>query len=485
MPPATNIEPDSLDLAGKVAAESTVLPAATVELPGRLAGLSLSRQVLVLSIWPLLEQLMNFLVGVVDLALAGHLGDEALMVAAMNALGVSGYVGWLMSMIHSAAGIGSSALIARAVGGRRTGLANAALGQSLLLALFSGGLVLAMAFTFARGIGILSGLTGPSLDLCTLYLRIVALAAPASALLLVGNACLRGAGDTRSPFVVMAVVNVSNILLSVLFVYGPSPIGGHGVAGIASGTVGAWLVGAGIVCAILGRGHSGIRLRWPRLRPHWHTLRRIIRIAVPSLFESAGALWLGNFLVLMIVGRLVQSAALGAHQIVVRIEALSFLPGFAMGIAAATLAGQYLGLGEPRCARRAVVVCWVYAAIIMTLVGLVFMAVPEILVRVITSSEAMISLAPTPLRICGPFQIFLATQLVMAAGLRGAGDTRSALWITAGSVFLVRVPVVYVLGIVLDLGLQGVWYGICAEMMIRGIMFAISFWRGRWTKVRV
>ncbi len=489
----TKLDADGIDLTGEVVHE---LPrrdrdadargeSGPAELSGRLAGLSLHRQVLVLSVWPLLEQLMNFLVGTVDLVMAGHLGAEALAVSATDALGVSGYVGWLMTMIHSGAGVGASALIARAMGARRQGLANAALGQAVLLALCSGAVVCLSVYGLAQGIGRLAGVSGLGLELCTIYLRIVALAAPASAVLLVANACLRGAGDTRWPFTVMVLVNVINIVLSVLFVFGPAPLGGHGVAGIAAGTACAWTIGALVLLVVLARGNGALRLRWARLRPHLHTARRIVRVAVPNLFESAGALWLGHFLVLMIVGRLAQEAVLGAHMIVLRIEAISFLPGAAMGVAAATLAGQYLGLGDPHRARRAVFICWAWSAAIMGVLGLVFVAIPHVLVRLITDAGALTALAPTPLRICGPFQVFLATHMVLAAAQRGAGDTRAVFWTTAITTFAVRVPVVYFIAIVLDLGLNGVWYGICVDMTVRGIVFWVSFSRGRWARVRV
>ena len=490
--PAT-IESDAIDVAGESelrgsdGQDRSVRPKASGlgGLPGRLSGLSLRRQVLVLSIWPLLEQLLNFLVGTVDLALAGHLSPEGLAVAATDALGVSGYVGWLMAMVHSAAGIGSATLIARAVGGRHRGLANAALGQSIVLGLLIGLVVGATIFLLSGLIGEICGLRGEGLQLCRMYLRIISLAAPASALLLVGNAALRGAGDTRSPFTVMVFVNIVNVILSVLFVFGPAPLGGHGVKGIAWGTVGAWMLGSVLVLGVLWRGNGGVRLFWGRLRPHWHTMRRIIHVGVPNLMESVLGIWLGNFLILIIVGQLGQEAVIGAHQVVIRIEAISFLPGFAMGIAGATLAGQYLGSGDPKRARQAVFVCWTYAAVIMTLMGGVFVLVPHLLVRLITNAGPLLELAPVPLRICGPFQLFLATHMVFAAALRGAGDTRRAMWITMFSTFAVRVPAAYVLSTVFGLGLNGVWYGMCSEMVVSGVLFAGRFYRGAWAKMKV
>jgi len=455
------------------------------QLQGRLAGLSLPCQVGVLAIWPLLEQLMAYLVGTVDLALAGHLDPPAQRVAATDALGVASYVVWLMTMFHVAVGIGATALIARAIGGAHRRLAHAAVGQALVLAVVSGLMVATATFVGATAIGRLADLNGQSLAMCVLYLQVVSVAVPFSAVLMVAIASLRGSGDTRTPFLVMVLVNVVNIGVSVLLVYGPHPIGGHGVAGIAAGTVVAWCVGAAVILMVLIFGWGGVRLYPHRLRPHGHTLWRIVRVGVPALLESVAGMWIANFLVLMIVGRLATRGVIGAHIIAVRIESLSFLSGYALSIAAATLTGQYLGLGDPRRARQAVGLCWLFAVVIMVTLGVAFVVVPQWFAGLITSDPLLLDLCVTPIRICGPIQIFFATQMVLGGAMRGAGDTRATMWITAWSMYLVRLPGVYVLAVVCGLGLNGVWLALCGELAIRGTLFAVRFWYGGWAQVRV
>lgn len=455
------------------------------ELGGKLAGLSLPRQVCVLAIWPLLEQCLAFMVGMVDLVLAGNLDPEPVAVAGADALGAAGYVGWLMSMVHASVGIGATALIARAVGRRHKGLANGALGQALLLAVGSGVVVGVAVYGLAGAVAQLAGVGETSVAFCSQYLRIVAIASPASAILLVGNAALRGAGDTRSPFLIMFAVNVVNVGASVLFVYGPAPFGGHAVAGIAAGTAVAWAVGAVMMVVVLTCGWGGIRLHTHRLRPHWHTTRRIARVGIPGLFESVVGMWMGNFLVLIIVRRLALDGVVGAHMIAIRFESASFLAGFALGTAAATLCGQYLGMGDPQRAARAVRLAWLYAAIIMTAMGILFLTIPHALVSLVTDAPALVDQAVTPLRICGPIQIFFATNAVLVSAMRGAGDTRTTLFISAGSILLVRVPAAYIVGIHFGFGLNGVWVVLCAELTLRSMMFTWRFLHGGWSRVRV
>ncbi|MFW6060874.1 MAG: MATE family efflux transporter [Phycisphaeraceae bacterium] len=459
-------------------------PATEVQpaLAGRLAGLSLPRQVLVLAVWPMLEQFLNFLVGTVDLVLAARL--ERIGEAAAAALGVGGYIGWLMGLLHMAVGVGGAALVARAVGGRHQRLANAALGQAVLLAVFAGAVLGVLVFAGAGPIARLAGAEGEALALCVLYLRIIALAAPLSAVLFVGGACLRGAGDTLTPFWVMVGVNIVNVGTSVWFVQL-----GWGVAGIALGTLLAWTLGAGLILAMLFRGSRDMRLRWMRLRPHWHTARRIVRVGVPNLIESSG-MWLGNFAVLMIVGRLplwdlAPQHIIGVHMIAIRLESVSFLMGAAIGTAAATLAGQYLGAGQPRRAKQAVGLCWAVATVLMVLIGLTFIFAPELWTRLISDKPLHLNEAPPVLRIAGFIQIFFATYIVLSHALRGAGDTTTAMKMTYASTFLVRLPAAYIIAVPLGWGFYGIWLGLCGELAVRAALFAGRYFHGGWTRVEV
>ena len=461
------------------------------ELGGRLGGLSLPRQVAVLAIWPLLENLLNFLVGTVDLILAARLRPASLAEHATDALGVAGYVGWLMGMLFAAVGIGSAALVARAIGASHKRLANAALGQAILLGVATGVAIGAAIFLGARQIAAIAGLEGPALEMCTLYLRIISVVAPFSSVLFVGMACLRGAGDTRSPFILMVIVNAVNVGSSILFVYGPAPLGGHGVAGIAAGTALAWLLGMIMAVTLLISGHAPIRLRLIRLRPRWETAQRIIRVGLPNLAESSG-MWLGNFVVLMIVGRIAPSAAseagggvVGSHMIAIRIESVSFLAGIAVGMAGATLAGQYLGAGLPHRARQAVLLCWAVGAGLMTTVGLAFLLIPGPLTWLVSDTPVHLQTVPPLLRIAGFMQLFFATYLVLSHALRGAGDTRMAMILTYASTFLVRLPAAYILAVPMGLGLWGLWLGLCGEIVVRGCLFAWRFLHGGWVRVEV
>ncbi len=453
-----------------------------LELPGHLKGLSVRRQVLVIAIWPLLEQLLGFLVGFVDTAIAGRLS-----VAATEAIAVAAYTGWLLVLMFGAIGIGAAALVSRAIGGRHRRLANAALGQAVTCCLIMGLLLAVIVYIVAPWISALMNLTGESLRLATAYLRVIALAAPANGVLFVINACLRASGDTKTPFRTLAIVNIFNIVLSCTFVFGPEPFGGHGVKGIAAGTAVAWCVGMCLALRAVLRGKSPIRLRLPRLWPEPNTLRRILKISFPQFLDSL-IMWTGNFSIASIVGyigRTEQTGALAAHVIVIRVEALSYLPGWALAVAAATLTGQYLGLGDKKRARQATGYCLFLAATAMGSMGVIFMMFPEPLVRLVTSEPRLLELTPQILRICGPAQIFFAAAMVLDQALRGAGDTRVATLIVGISTIFIRLPAAYFVGVTLGGGVAGIWLAICSELALRAVITTGYYTTGRWARVKV
>ena len=459
-----------------------VIPAdLDVSLAGKLAGLSLPRQIFALAVWPFFQQVLNWFVSAVDTAVAGRLS-----VAAANAIGVAAFIGWLLGLLSMSVGSGGGALISRAVGGRHRGLANAGLAQTLMLALVWGLLVGLIIFLLAPSIGYAAGLRGESLALSNTYLRILAAGSPLGSLMIVGGMALSAAGDTRSPFWIMLAVNAVNTALTLGLVKL-----GYGVAGIAIGTASAWLVGSAITAVVLARPGGPIRLRLHRLAPHRTTINRIIRVAAPNLADRFGH-WLGNFVVVMLVGYIAVndiggegSALQGAHIVAIRIEAISFFPGMAFGVAAATLAGQYLGAGSTRQARRATLYCWLVGSSLMTLTGLLFIFAPEACARLMTDRPELLDISPRLVQLCGYIQFFFGSYLVLAEAMRGAGDTRWPMILSNVSTWLVRLPAVYILGVVLEGGIFGVWLALCGELTVRGLLFIARFFHGGWLRVRV
>jgi putative MATE family efflux protein len=460
--------------------------AAEVALGGRLAGLSLRRQVLVLAMWPLLEQVLAFVVGLTDLLISGRMAEGAERVAILDAMGLGGYVGWFFNILQGAVATGVMALVSRATGGRDAALANRGLGQGLWLGIAAGVASLAL---LQAGITLLVRWIGLSPEAAVKaddYLRVLALSGPFSGALFAVNAALRGSGDTRTPFLAMIVVNVVNMALSWLFVFGPAPFGGHGVSGIAAGTVCGWAAGLLTAVALLGRrSHDGLHWSRASLTPHADTLRRIMRVGLPQSLEIAG-MWLIHAFGIRVIAGLKDEGALGAHILAIRVESMSFLPGFAIATAAAALAGQYLGAGSREMAVRAVRMCWRSAVVLMSAMGLFFVVAREWLIGLMAPhSELHLHLASPLLVVCALAQPFFATCIILKTSMRGAGATHIVMRWSFGSMIFYRVLVLALMAEWDMATLTRVWIVLSLDLFTQALIFSRLHFRGKWLDARV
>jgi len=481
---------------------------------GRLAGLSMNRAIWVLA-WPVLvESYLNSFVGLVDTALAARLSTSA-----TDAIGAASYFAWFIGLVGMALGVGATALIARSVGKGRMAVANAAVGQTMVLAVALGSIAGACLWLASGLIARVLSLEGQTAAEFTDYLRIIAWGVPLSAVLMSGSACLRGAGDALRPLWAMVAVNVVNVTLSWglagVPIAGIVPPGSPelGLDGIALGTVIAHAVGAVVVLVMLTLGRGGVTLKRRRLKPHARTMGRLIRIGLPNFLESLG-MWFGNFLIIVFVGWLAldmaQDGLFGAHILAIRVEAFSFLPGFAIGTAVATLAGQYLGAGSTRLAKTAILKCTLMGSAIMASMGAAFVFLPEQIIGVLSSQPVHMELAPPLLVICGLTQIPFAISMVIRSALRGAGDVHAVMWITWFATYGLRIPMAYAISGVrihvpasvatlfgaegavvidnpfgLEPSLSGLWIGLCGELVLRAMLFGGRLLHGGWKRARV
>lgn len=457
-----------------------------VGLGGHLAGLSLPRQVLVLAAWPLLEQVLAFCVGLTDQLISGRMAVGAQRVAILDAMGLGVYVGWFLTILQGAVATGVMALVSRATGGREHGLANRGLGQGMWLGLAAGFGSLAV---LQLGIPTLIHwirLSPAAAVQAEIYLRILALSGPFSGVMFAVNAALRGAGDTRTPFLAMVVVNGVNMVLAWTLVFAPAPWGGHGMAGIATGTVCGWIAGFLTTVFLLGRGrHAGLRWARASLRPHWDTMRRILRIGAPQALEIAG-MWLIHAFGIRVIAGLSDEGALGAHMLAIRVESMSFLPGLAIATAGATLIGQYLGAGSKPMAARAVRVCWTLAVGLMSLMGVFFVVCRYQLIGLMAPESGLhLRLAVPLLVVCAMTQPFFATCIILKTAMRGAGATGIVMRWAFGSMLFYRVGALWALTTYASLSLTGVWIVLAVDLVTQALIFTRLYRRGSWLEARV
>jgi putative MATE family efflux protein len=408
------------------------------------------------------------------------------------------YLSWCIISYTVLVSVGSTALVARFIGGGDRAAAIHVTNQSILLAVVLGLLGSVAGLASIGGLTRLLGLQGDAAVFATEYLRPLFLLLVFQVIESAGIACLIGAGDTRTGLWVRAGVAALNLPLAWALFLGVGPIPRLGFEGIALGTALSNLLGGVTVLIVLARGRAGLGLDPRLLWPDWGLLRRLLRISVPAGVDSfsivAGQLWF-----LTIVNGLGDTAS-GAHGIALRWEALGYLSGAAFGTAAMTLVGQNLGAHRPAQAARSGWVAFGLGCAMMCVMGVVFFALaPQMFELFCPDAEQrpVIEAGVPVLRLVAFAMPPLACCMVFTYALRGAGDTRVPLLFTWIGFLGVRIPLAYLLtspsfdwGILGGLGgpndrLFGAWLAMFADLFVRGGFFLYRFASGRWKTVRV
>ena len=414
------------------------------------------------------------------------------------AMTLMAYLMWLIPSMFSVVAIGATALIARWVGAGDFDLANRAANQAYLVGAIIAVLLTAVTWIFGPQFIAIMQLTGETADYALQYLRIVTFLIPMIMCSQIGAACLRGAGDTVTGFLVKVVVVVVNVLVSTLLVTGWGPLPQIGWQGIAIGTATGYAVGGSIILAVLVAGRAGLKIRLRKMAPDWGVLAKMFRIGLPGGFDI-GMLLFSQLLFLGLINSLGKASA-AAHGLAVQIEACAFLPGAAFQVAAATMAGQFLGAKAPDRATKSVMICLYVGGAIMTISGLMLYFGGVQIAAFFTWD----STHPTTIAVGELLKIIaialpsLAIVMILSGGFRGAGDTVWPFVFTTIGFFAIRIPLaiylafgifeIPLIGVTvhgLDWGVAGAWYAMAADLLIRSVMIGLRFAHGGWRNVQI
>ncbi len=443
------------------------------------APISLNRQLFELA-WPsLVENLLQTMLGFVDLVFVGQLGADAIA-----GVGLGNQLMTLLQVLFMGLAVGNTALVARAIGAGDPVDAERVAKQSLLLSGIISIAVAVVGFLYSDAIIRVMGATENVTEIGGAFLRVVSVFSIVMGVMLIGGGTLRGAGDTRSPMMITALINVINIVLDYLLIFGNFGFPNLGAVGSAVATTIARGVGAVLILFVLFK--RGAVLKLP-LRGRWNLTRdtfdRVLNIGGPAAAEQI-VFQLG-FLTFSAIAIFLGTDDLAAQQVAFNISNLSILPAFAFGVAATTLVGQSLGAHD---AERAEASAWQAlksGMVWMVLMGVGFFVWRGWLVGLYTNDPGVQKLGEMCLIFIALAQPLQAVAVITASALRGAGDTRAILVFTFIGIWVVRVALGYLIGIVLGLGLFGLWLGWIADFITRATLIFLRFRDGQWKLVQV
>ncbi|MBM3128747.1 MAG: MATE family efflux transporter [Chloroflexi bacterium] len=447
--------------------------------PDRNAPIALNRQLLRLAGPSLVENLLQTMLMVCDMIFVGQLGKDAIA-----GIGLGMQLTFFLQVAFMGLAVGNTALIARAIGAGDQRAAERIAKQSLTLAVVISIVIGALTWFAADDIVRVMGATASVNALASDFLRIVSGFAFVMGVMFIGSGTLRGAGDTVTPMLITGFINLINIVVAYTLIFGNFGFPRVGPLGAAVAMTVSRAVGAALILYVLFRRTKILPLA---LRGGWgfhrDVIARILNIGLPGAAEQI--VFQAGFLVFAAMAVSLGTANYAAQQVAFTINGFSIMPAFAFGVAATTLVGQNLGAKNPERAEQSAYHALKNGTLWMVVMGIAFIIWREPLVRVFTCDPDVWQPAEMCLTFIALSQPFLSVSMIVASALRGAGDTRATLAVTFAGIWLMRVGGGYILGIVLGLGLFGMWIAWSGDFMVRALLVALRFRTGKWKTLRV
>ncbi|MGB9340490.1 MAG: MATE family efflux transporter [Polyangiales bacterium] len=412
----------------------------------------------------------------VDTAMVGTLGD-----AALAGVGLGGFANFLFSAFILGLSAGVQAMAARRVGEGRLGETAIPLNGGLLLALL-------IAVPWSAALIALAPDYFPVLtsDVAVVEQGVPYLRARLFAMFAMGmNFAFRGYWNAVDKSILymrtLISMHVLNIFLNWVLIFGNlgAPELGAMGAGVASAIATVFGTASYFV---LGRGYARDAGFLHGL-PSRETMKTIIRLAAPAglqqFFFAAGMT-----VFLMFVARM-GTPELAATKVIIDLMLVAILPGIGFGLAAASLAGQALGRGHPDDAKL-----WGWdvtkiAVVVVAALSIPALLVPEWILSGFIHEPSTLVLAKNPLRVVAAFLSLDAVGMVLMNALMGAGDVKRVMLFATSYQWLIFLPLVYVLGPVMGLGLVMVFLAQATYRGVQALTFAIMWKRGRWQAIEI
>jgi len=438
-------------------------------------------------VWPImLASMLQMVVGFVDVLFVGRLPNATAAVAAVS---MCWKIIFVLSVLVFAVTTGAQVLVSRSVGAGDMGTARRATGQAfLLLELAVGFVLMPTGMILAPWLLRITGATPDVESIGTPYLRLMFMTGPAMLTSFLFAASLQGAGDSRSPLVLTAFINVLNAVLNWALIFGHLGFPALGVMGSALGTFTARCIGAGAALVLLSSGRLALTVNWAEyLRPDFALWGRMLRIGVPSGLQGLVRALSGWAVVKILSLSPEVEAVVAGNGVAEQVLMLTAFVGFAAMPAGMTVVGQNMGAGQPE---RAESGAW---AVVKLAIGLILLPVAvyavaaPFWVRLVGPeiSPAAALFGTMALRILALGEPCWAANMALGGALRGGGDTLSPLYFTIVTQLVMGIGGGALIVALTPAGPQGLWWSIVFAMYAQTAVTMWWFSRGRWKTLTV
>lgn len=451
----------------------------------------IARRVLRLGTWVMLAVLTQFFVNAADNYMVGRL-DGPVATASQAALALGTPLFWAVGGFFSAVNFGAQALTGRRYAESAYERVGQVLFNALVISIIAGVVGAALGYLAAApSINYLAEASAEQKTLGTSYAQIRMYGVPGMVITFGYKAFFDGIGRTYVHLWAALTMNLINIGLNYLLIYGSPALGipqleldGAGIASVLSTYVGlAIMIGVSFLRRYL---HT---YRFYRLRHFDPKIAgRIVRLMLPA-GSATLVLMVGFLLVFRVVG-LIDAQVGGntntaATNAIVYTMALCFMPLIAFGTATATAVSQSLGAGKTNLAARYGWESVRLGVFAMVVVATFFMLFPESLITFWAPNDPAVPKAgAAALRIMATSLPMMVLGLILSNSLYGAGANTFVMVVQA-ILLCFLVPASWLFGPVLGFGMEGVWWSLAMFVNCFGVAMGLKFLGRGWQRIRL
>lgn len=428
------------------------------------------------------EMTLYMAIWVFDTMMVGKYGGQT----AVSAVGLGSEVVYTFINILISAGIsvGITSLVARRFGSKQYTSAEEYASVGFFIGSIIALILSIIMFTFSRQILILGGAQSNVVSLGMMYMRIVSLGLFFNMMTSMLNGVLRGYGNTKTPLFISFLVNIINISLDWILIFGKLGFPELGIKGAAIATSIAHI--SGFVFAVIYMvNKSRLKIRLDYIKSlNLNKLKSLLLLALPSSMQE-GAFSMSRLLSTFIIMRIGETA-FAANQITTTIESISFMPGWGFGVAATTLVGHKIGEKNFKEAKEYAYTCAALGAIFMGICSITFLSFPSTLIKLFIkeTEQEVIRLGSLCLMVAAVEQIPMAISLILGGSLKGAGDTKTPFVISLISSWFIRIPLMLLFVYILKVSVVYVWWITAIQWVFEGIAMSILF-RHKFKKIKL
>ncbi len=420
--------------------------------------------------WPIMVMMVfEFIMSMTDIYIAGQFGEKV-----KAATGLSTQVYNFFIMTGHVLSVGAVSVLSRLFTANDKKKFQSAVFTSVVSTFLFGVVIFFIGFIFSSKIATLLNAPEEVKGYASSLIKIYFIGIIFHITLINMNAVLRSCKKIKITMFVMIFAALLNIIL-LLYFYNFTDLGFRGIAiSTAISISSACLINVVIILKIIGKTYIF----------SFSILKQILSIGWPSSITSF--CWqLGNTTLYAILGMLSYNSVeiMAAYATGLRIESIIFMPAFAFNMANAVITGNLIGEKKYNEAYKS---GFITAGISMTIVTIM------IAVVLLNARSIAILLEPNPkvvdeivkyIYICMISEPFIALNLAMLGALNGAGDTKATMVYALINVWVLRIPLAYVLGILLGFHAIGIWCALNIGFIIQSILSTRRFMSKKWQKM--